>query len=254
MTEPKHKTEFDVAGPIGAPTIILLHGSSETRQQWTPQTAALSDAFRILAVDLPAHGALANTRFRMGDVVEWLSDLVDKQAGGRAILAGISLGGYVAMEFGALHPEKAKGLVLLSCTAEPTGPGAALFWIATCMMSAAPLGCLAAAKRLAGRILYAPEFAHYLTGYHFRGGAQGIREVLWKSYIEKVRCFPGPILFLNGRRDLPFRSSERRFLAAAPKARLEIIPRAYHVCNLDNPLVVTAAIRDFAESLTSSTA
>jgi len=221
---------------------------------WDPQVLALSDFFHTVAPDLPAHGALANVPFRMEGVVEWLANLIDQEAGGRAILAGVSLGGYVAMEFAARHPERTAGLVLLSCTAEPTGPGAALYWALTWIMTIAPLKWLAAFKRLVGRIQYSPEYAHLLTGYHFRGGAQGVRSVLWKSYVEKVRRYPGPILFINGNRDLPFRSSERRFLAAARGGRLEVIPRAYHVCNLDDPPRVTAAIRLFAESLASGRA
>jgi pimeloyl-ACP methyl ester carboxylesterase len=218
---------------------------------WQPQRLALSDSFHTIAADLPAHGALANVPFRMGNVVEWLSNLIDREAGGRAILAGISLGGYVAMDFAARHPEKVAGLVLLSCTAEPTGPGAALYWLGTWIMTVAPVRWLGAMKRLVGRVLYPPDLAHLLTGYYFRGGAQGIRAVLGHSYIEKVRGYPGPILFMNGRRDLPFRSSERRFLAAARQGRLELIPKAYHVCNLDDVPRVTSAIRHFARSLTS---
>jgi pimeloyl-ACP methyl ester carboxylesterase len=245
---------FDSTGRAGAPTIVLLHGSSETRLQWQPQAQALSDAFHVIATDLPAHGALAHVPFRMEGVVEWLANLIDREAGGRAILAGISLGGYVTMEFAARHPERCAGLVLLSCTAEPTGLGAAVYWALTWIMTVAPLKWLAALKRLVGRIQYSPEYAHLLTGYHFRGGAQGVRSVLWKSYVEKVGRYPGPILFINGNRDLPFRSSERRFLAAARGGRLEVIPRAYHVCNLDDPPRVTAAIRLFAESLASGRA
>jgi pimeloyl-ACP methyl ester carboxylesterase len=218
---------------------------------WQPQATALSDSFRTIATDLPAHGVLANVPFHMQDVVRRLSQLLDREARGPAILAGISLGGYVAMEFAAQHPQRVAGLVLLSCTAEPTGVGAALYWLATWVMSAGPRPLLRAVKHQIFRVLLPPDRAALVTGDYFRGGAQGIRQVLWNSYIKKVRRFAGPVLFINGRRDLPFRSSERRFLAAAPEARLELIPRAYHACNLDDPLGVTAAIRRFATSIPS---
>jgi len=243
---------FDSSGPAGAPTIILLHGSSETRLQWQPQARALSDAFRVIAVDLPAHGALAAVPFRLDDVVAWLSNFITQHAGGRAIVAGISLGGYVTMEFASRHPEQVAGAVLLSCTAEPTGPGAALFLVATWFMSLAPLPLLQAMKRAMGRILYSPEAAGLLAGFCFRGGAQGIRAVLWCGYINKIRAYPGPVLFINGQRDYPFRLNERRFLAAAQHGRLEVIPRAFHVCNLDDPSRVTALIRDFALSIAAA--
>jgi len=243
---------FDASGPAGAPTIILLHGSSETRRQWQPQARALSDSFHVIAADLPAHGVLVGTPFRLDDVVAWLSNLITHHAGGRAILAGISLGGYVTMEFASRHPEQVAGAVALSCTAEPTGPGAALFLVATWFMSLAPLPLLRVMKRVAGDFLYSPEAAELLTGFCFRGGAQGIRAVLWRSFVEKIRAFPGPILFINGQRDWPFRFNERRFLAAAQHGRLEVIPRAYHVCNLDDSARVTSLIRDFAGTVSAA--
>lgn len=243
---------FDSTGPAGAPTIVLLHGSSESRLQWQPQAQALSDSFHVIAADLPAHGALASMPFRLDEVVAWLSDLLNQHAGSRAVVAGISLGGYVTMEFAARHPEQVAGAVLLSCTAEPTGPGAALFLVATWFMSAAPLSVLQAMKRLLGRFLYAPEMRHLLEGFYFRGGAQGIRAVLWRSFLKRIREYPGPVLFINGQRDYPFRWGERRFLAAARQGRLEIIPRAYHVCNLDDPARVTSLIREFTLAVAAS--
>jgi len=250
MPEPIQKGAFDATGPAGAPAIILLHGSSETRQMWQPQAQALSNSFRVIAADLPAHGSLAPVAFHMEDAVARLAELVECEARGPAILVGISLGGYVAMEFAVRHPKRAAGLVLMSCTGEPTSIGAALYWAGTWVMSVAPIAWLAGLKRSLARFLY-PSACHLLTGYYFRGGAQGIREVLWKSYIEKVRGYPGPILFINGSRDLPFRTSERRFVAAARQGRLEVIRRAYHVCNLDDPARATSAIRSFAESIAS---
>jgi pimeloyl-ACP methyl ester carboxylesterase len=246
MTVLLHEAEFDAAGLPGAPVIIFLHGSSETRRMWEPQTISLADSFRTIAADLPSHGALAKIPFRMESVVEWLAQLIDREAGGRAIIAGISLGGYVAMEFAARHPEKAAALILLSCTAEPTGPGTALYFISTSVMSLVPQKLLRVVKGFVFRLLYPPHLSALVTGDDFRGGARGIRQVLGHSFIAKVRAFPGPILFVNGQRDFLFRSSERRFLAAARQGRLELVPKAYHVCNLDDPERVSTAIRRFA--------
>ena len=47
---------------------------------------------------------------------------IEREAGGRAIVVGLSLGGYVAMEVAARWPERVAGLVLAGATAEPVGP------------------------------------------------------------------------------------------------------------------------------------
>lgn len=48
----------DVAGPREAFPIVLLHGAAATRKMWVPQMEALSDEFRVIALDLPGHGPL----------------------------------------------------------------------------------------------------------------------------------------------------------------------------------------------------
>jgi len=245
---------YDVLGPPRAPAIVLLHGSSENRRMWKLQAEALAGPFRVIVPDYHGHGALAHLPFRMDDVMEYIAGLVDREAGGSAVAVGLSLGGYLTMEFATRYPEKLRGIVLMGCTAEPTGIGAALYWLATCVMSTAPLPILAGLKAGMGRLLLGREMAPLLNGSWFRGGAQGCRAVMWKSSIEKVRRYSGPILFINGSRDYPFRTRERSFLKAAPHARLELIPRGYHPCNLSDPTRVTLAIRRFAESLANSPA
>ena len=240
---------FDAAGPRGAPAIVLLHGSSETRRMWKPQVQALADSFRVIVPDYHGHGALSHLPFHMDRAMEHIAAIVDREAGGRAVVAGLSLGGYLTMEFANRYPEKLRGIVLMSCTAEPTGVGAALYWLATWVMSTAPLPILAGIKAGFSHLLVGSEMAQLIDGAWFRGGAQGCRAIMWKSSIEKVRAYSGPILFINGSRDYPFRSRERSFLKAAPHARIELIPRGYHPCNLSDPARVTAAVRAFAQSV-----
>jgi pimeloyl-ACP methyl ester carboxylesterase len=56
------ETTYDVAGSIGAPAIVFVHGTRLTHGAWAMQMAALSDEFRTIAVDLPGHGVLADVR------------------------------------------------------------------------------------------------------------------------------------------------------------------------------------------------
>jgi pimeloyl-ACP methyl ester carboxylesterase len=76
-----------------------------------------------------------------------------------------------------------------------------------------------------------------------------LREIFGKQFAPRLAVYPGPALLLNGALDLGFRMHERRFLAAAQHGRLEIIPRAFHIANIDQPYAFSSAVRRFAESL-----
>src|SRR5262245_20905030 len=103
---------FDNAGSANSPAIVLVHGSVVTRKMWLPQLRGLSDTFHVIAPDLPGHGTLAKTRFSFSSAGQTLSDIILQEAGGCALVAGLSLGGYVAMELAHRSPDLVSGLVL----------------------------------------------------------------------------------------------------------------------------------------------
>ena len=83
----------DVAGPPDAPPIVFVHGAAFTGKMWAPQRRVLSDEFRVVAPDLPGHGARADRDFRLGRAVDLLDEVIDEEAGGNAVVVGLSLGG-----------------------------------------------------------------------------------------------------------------------------------------------------------------
>ena len=123
---------FDVAGPQDGPAIVFVHGTRLTRSSWTAQVDALRDAYRVVTMDLPGHGVLADQPFTMSAARAELARVIETAAGGRAIVVGLSLGGYVAMDLAAKRPEAVRGLVLSGATQEPIGlrarPYLALAW------------------------------------------------------------------------------------------------------------------------------
>ena len=102
----------DVAGPPDGPAIIFLHCAGATRHIWLPQMRRLADTFRLIALDLPGHGACADTSFSFPAARERISAVIQAWAGGSALLVGLSLGGYVAIDFVDHHPHQVAGLVL----------------------------------------------------------------------------------------------------------------------------------------------
>src|SRR5688572_7611665 len=82
--------------------IILLHGAGVSAAWWHPQVTALQGEYRVLAPDLPGHGALADQAFTLDAAMQRIVDVMDEAGVARALLGGISLGGYLAMRFAEL--------------------------------------------------------------------------------------------------------------------------------------------------------
>jgi pimeloyl-ACP methyl ester carboxylesterase len=218
---------------------------------WQPQMEALASEFRLIAVDLPGHGSLRDQQFHVEGAVDHLAAVVDQAANGHAIVVGLSLGGYIAIEFGARYPQKAAGLVIASASVEPRGWYNVPYRIASTLMSTLPESWLDALNRTAFLLVYGKRRAEPLVapGLFMRGGAAGIREIMSREYGPKLAAYSGPVLLLNGRMDLGFRMHEKRFLALAQKGRVEVIPKAFHLSNIDQPEAFSDAVRRFAKSI-----
>jgi pimeloyl-ACP methyl ester carboxylesterase len=242
---------YDVAGPPGAPTIVFLHGLRVTRRMWAPQMEQLRDKYQVVAVDLPGHGALREIEFSLEGAVEKVAEIIERTAGGRALVVGLSLGGYVAMEFGARYPAKAIGLVIASASVEPSGwynlPYRWMAW----MFENVPEEWTAWVNRTVFETIYRRELSALLVepGFFMRGGSQALHEVFAQKFRPRLAAYPGPALLLNGAYDLGFRLQEQKFLAATQRGLLEIIPKAIHISNLDQPEAFSNAIRRFAASI-----
>jgi pimeloyl-ACP methyl ester carboxylesterase len=242
---------YDVAGLRDGHPILFLHGMRVTRRMWQPQMERLANEYRVIAMDLPGHGALKAVPFQMDSALREIARVIDLEAGGRALVVGLSLGGYVAMEFAARHPEKVAGLVVASATVEPRGWHAVPYQFAALLMAKLPATWLNWISRSFFLLYYGRERAQPLVapGFFMRGASQGLRQVFGKEFCPRLASYPGPVLLLNGKRDLGFRLNERKFLAAAQNGKLEVIPRAFHLSNIDQPDAFCDAIRRFTPTI-----
>lgn len=242
---------YDFAGAHNPRAIVFLHGMRVTRHMWSPQIAALADDFRVVALDLPGHGSLRNEAFTLEGAVDRVARVIDHAANGRALVVGLSLGGYVSMEFAARYPEKAAGLAICSASVEPHGWYNLPYKIFVASQAIFPQHWIGSLNRAFFLAFYGRQRAQPLIapGFYVRAGAAGVREVMRRRYAPKLQQYPGPVLLLNGAGDLGFRLHERRFLAAARNARLEVIPKAFHLANIDQPQLFSEAVRRFARAL-----
>lgn len=242
---------YIAAGPDAAPAIVLVHGTRLTRTAWTAQVEALSDRFRVIALDLPGHGALAERPFTLAAAAAELARVVETAAGGRAVVVGLSLGGYVAMDLASRRPELIRGLVLSGATQEPMGlwarPYLALAWAIDRL---GPRG-MDRLNRWFFRTRYPPAIADPIidSGFHSAGGSAALRALVGERFAPRLEAYPGPVLIINGQYDLPFRLGARRFAAHAREVRRVRIAGATHLANLDRPAAFTAAVRKFMDGL-----
>jgi len=105
----------ELPGPIGAPTIVLLHGWTATADlNWFPTYAPLGRRFRVIALDHRGHGRGIRSRrpFRLEDCADDVVAMADVVGAGQIIPVGYSMGGPVAQLVWRRHPERVMGLVL----------------------------------------------------------------------------------------------------------------------------------------------
>jgi pimeloyl-ACP methyl ester carboxylesterase len=115
--ETRHGRTFVIAcGDKALPPLFLIHGSGSNAAMWIGDAAEYSRHFRVYAVDIPGEAGKSHDvrpDFRTQAHAEWLLDVFDALNVQKACIAGISLGGWVAVRFAAVYPDKAEKLVLL---------------------------------------------------------------------------------------------------------------------------------------------
>jgi pimeloyl-ACP methyl ester carboxylesterase len=239
-------------GPPDAPAILFIHGTRLCRTIWAPQVAALGGEFHAIAIDLPAHGRRAGEPFSLAAAADAVAATIRSEAsGGTAIVVGLSLGGYVAMDVAARQPDLVRGLVLSGATAEPTRIRALPYLALAQVMASVDEARLDRLNAGIFRRRYAPAIAEAIIdgGFWSKGGAQALRAVAGERFIPRLAAYPGPTLIINGEYDLPFRLFAGAFASAARDARRVRIAGASHLANLDRPAAFNAAVRTFARSL-----
>src|SRR5712672_1768280 len=114
------KIHYEIHG--SGPALLLSHGYSSTARMWDGQVAALKDRYQVIVWDMRGHGEsdyptdpkLYSEALTVGD----MEALLDLAGAKKAIVAGLSLGGYMSLAFNASHPDRVRALMLFD-----TGPG-----------------------------------------------------------------------------------------------------------------------------------
>ncbi len=237
------------------PAVLFIHGYPLNRGIWHHQVAQLRGVRRI-AVDLRGMGGsdAPDLGYSMATYAEDLAGLLDALGVDSAVLVGLSMGGYVALEFLRRWPSRVRGLVLMDTRAgadsaegrkgrdaqlalareEGTGAVAALM-VPKLLAPGAPPALVAHLEQMITRTPLA-GLAGALTAMRDRADSTDLLAGLGER----------PVLVVSGEQDHLIPPAVARELAAAiPGARFELVPGAGHLPPLEQPEATTRILQEF---------
>ena len=244
-----------VDGPEDAPVLVLGNSLGTTVEMWEPQLPVLTKRFRVVRYDHRGHGGspVPPGEYRLDELGADVLAMLDTLELERVHLGGLSLGGMVAMWVAAHAPERVDRLALL-CTSAKLGPPE--MW-ATRAETVRAQGTEAIADVIVGR-WFTPGFAErlpeailwarrLLTGISAEGYAGCCAAVQHMDLIPVLGDIAAPTLVIAGAEDpaTPPDAHARWIAAGIPDARLEIVPDAAHLANVEQPDLVNHLLLHF---------
>lgn len=226
-----------------APVVLLLHGSRTSSVMWRAQTEQLDRAgIRWVAPDLPGHGSRREERFSLARTVEVLDEEVEG-VDAPVVVAGLSLGGYLAIHWAATTARPVAGVLAASCSTLPRGVGLQVYRLLAAGVARLPdrgrwlndtMAGVTLGQDTAAELIGAEPSLEVMTDI--------LAEVAALDVEEELRSLgPVPVRLVNGRWD-HFRGDERRLLAACEAGRLVIVPGAHHLVSFVRPVAFARAL------------
>lgn len=248
---------YTVDGPADAPTVLLGGSLGTTTQMWQPQLAALCERFRVIRYDHRGHGRspVPEGRYQLADLGGDVLALLDRLDARRAHLAGISLGGMVAMWVAANAPQRVDRLALL-CTSARLGPPEAWAQRAATVRAA---GTAAIADRTVGRwftpgfaarrqkvVAWARDQLDHTPATGYAGCCAAIETMDLEPVLPTINA---PTLVIAGADDpaTPPEHAER-IAAAILDSRAVVVPDAAHLASIEQPDTVNRLLLEFLDN------
>jgi pimeloyl-ACP methyl ester carboxylesterase len=248
-------------GDERAQAVVLLHGFPLNGRMWRPQAEALAGRHRVIVPDFRGFGASAEAGpFSIEQLADDVHALADALKLGPFVLAGLSMGGSVAIAYAKKYPATLRGLILLDTKAEADTPETKAGRdksIATVREKGAGAIADAMLPRLvpADVIEHRPALARELRQMMEATRVSTIEHALAAmrdrpDLSDAVASFGMPVLVIVGEKDGITPPDVTAAMAARmPRATHKVIAGAGHMSNLEQPAQVTGAIETFLKTL-----
>jgi pimeloyl-ACP methyl ester carboxylesterase len=245
---------YDEAG-AGTP-LVLLHAFPLDRTMWQPQLAALADVARVVAPDLPGFGASPAAPFTIDGVADVVAEFLTVLGIPKAVVGGLSMGGYVALALARRHPDRLTGLILADTRAgvddsTTRANRTRSIAVATEKGAAALLAGMLPKALSAHTHAERPEVVERVKAIAAKQSGASCAAAL-AALRDRPDANPGlravavPTLVLVGEHDALTPPLAAANLSAQIRgSKLVHIPDAGHLSNLENPEAFDAAVRAF---------
>jgi pimeloyl-ACP methyl ester carboxylesterase len=243
------KIHYEVHGD--GPPLLLTHGYSSTSAMWRGQIEALSKQHTLILWDMRGHGQSDYPddplAYSEALTVADMAALLDAVGASRAIVGGLSLGGYMSLAFYRAYPERVRALLIID-----TGPGfkkddAREAWNRRAHETAERF------EREGLAVLQSLSRERSGVSHRDAGGlARAARGMLAQRDARVIETLPEikvPALVVVGADDAPFLAASDYMAAKIPGATKVVIPAAGHAVNIDQPEAFIAAVLPFLDGL-----
>jgi pimeloyl-ACP methyl ester carboxylesterase len=232
------------------PAVLLTHGYTATLRMWDPQVEALADRYRVVRWDMRGHGESDSPgdpgAYTHAASVSDMAALLDASGVERAVIGGLSLGGFLSLAFLLAHPERVRALMLFD-----TGPGyrkdeARADWNRLADSYAARFEREGLAALGGGAEV---RVSKHRSAQGLAHAARGILAQTDARVIESLPHVAVPTLLIVGSEDKPFLSAMGYMAAKIPDSTKVVIEGAGHAPNLERPQAFNAAVDSFLKRL-----
>lgn len=238
--------------------LLLLHAFPLSGRMWGPQMEALAGRWRLLVPDFSGFGASEPTPeiCRMADMAADAVALLDHHAINRVVLCGLSMGGYAALAFAEIHPDRLRGLVLAHTRAGADSPEARDRRLATArdvLEKGSGILVDTAAPKLLGATTRSsrPDLLDRVGAWVSEAPPQGVAAAQ-RGMAERPDRTSGlagiavPTLVVLGEEDeLVPPEESRRMAEAIPGAETAVLAECGHLGNLERPADFNGALGGF---------